>query len=42
MQIAPGPRLGPYEIISAIGAGGMGDEVNHGGKHATMVARHEP
>ena len=25
MTIAPGTRLGPYEIISAIGAGGMGE-----------------
>src|SRR5688572_12807514 len=25
MSLAPGARLGPYEIISAIGAGGMGE-----------------
>jgi len=25
MTLAPGTRLGPYEIVSAIGAGGMGD-----------------
>src|SRR5438105_15526063 len=25
MSIAPGTRLGPYEILSAIGAGGMGE-----------------
>ena len=25
MAIDPGKRLGPYEILSAIGAGGMGD-----------------
>jgi serine/threonine protein kinase len=25
MTIAPGSRLGPYEIVSAIGAGGMGE-----------------
>jgi hypothetical protein len=24
MSLAPGTRLGPYEILSAIGAGGMG------------------
>ncbi len=24
MAILPGKRLGPYEILSAIGAGGMG------------------
>jgi len=24
MAIVPGRRLGPYEILSAIGAGGMG------------------
>jgi hypothetical protein len=24
MAISPGTRLGPYEILSAIGAGGMG------------------
>ncbi len=27
MSYAPGSRLGPYEIVSAIGAGGMGDVV---------------
>ena len=26
MAIQPGNRLGPYEILSAIGAGGMGEE----------------
>src|SRR5215208_4855938 len=25
MTIAPGARLGPYEIVAAIGAGGMGE-----------------
>jgi len=25
MALAPGSRLGPYEIVSAIGAGGMGE-----------------
>ena len=25
MSLAPGARLGPYEIISALGAGGMGE-----------------
>ena len=25
MAIAPGTHLGPYEILSAIGAGGMGE-----------------
>jgi len=25
MSLAPGARLGPYEIASAIGAGGMGE-----------------
>src|SRR5262245_395984 len=25
MALAPGTRLGPYEILSAIGAGGMGE-----------------
>ena len=25
MAIAPGARLGPYEVLSAIGAGGMGE-----------------
>ncbi len=24
MALAPGVRLGPYEIVSALGAGGMG------------------
>jgi serine/threonine protein kinase len=25
MTVAPGSRLGPYEIVSRIGAGGMGE-----------------
>jgi hypothetical protein len=25
MAILPGTRLGPYEVVSAIGAGGMGE-----------------
>ena len=25
MPLAPGTRLGPYEIVCAIGSGGMGD-----------------
>src|SRR2546428_6096067 len=25
MNIAPGVRLGPYEVVAAIGAGGMGE-----------------
>ena len=25
MTLMPGTRLGPYEIVSAIGAGGMGE-----------------
>ena len=25
MPIAPGSRLGPYEVLSALGAGGMGE-----------------
>jgi hypothetical protein len=25
MPLGPGTRLGPYEIVAAIGAGGMGE-----------------
>ena len=25
MSLGPGTRLGPYEVIAAIGAGGMGE-----------------
>ena len=25
MSVSPGARLGPYEIVGAIGAGGMGE-----------------
>ena len=28
MALAPGVRLGPYEIVSALGAGGMGEVYN--------------
>jgi len=27
MPILPGTRLGPYEVLSAIGVGGMGEEL---------------
>ena len=25
MPLSPGARLGPYEVVSALGAGGMGE-----------------
>jgi len=25
MPLSPGTRLGPYEVVSALGAGGMGE-----------------
>ena len=25
MSLAPGARLGPYEVVAALGAGGMGE-----------------
>ena len=25
MSLAPGTRLGPYELLAAVGAGGMGE-----------------
>jgi hypothetical protein len=28
MNVAAGTRFGPYEIVSRIGAGGMGDVTN--------------
>jgi eukaryotic-like serine/threonine-protein kinase len=36
MAISPGTRLGPYEILSAIGAGGMGEVYR---AHDTKLAR---
>jgi hypothetical protein len=27
MTLAPGVRLGPYEVVAAIGAGGMGEKL---------------
>lgn len=41
MTLTSGTRLGPYEIIAPIGAGGMGEDVNPCAKHATMVAPYE-
>src|SRR5262249_15614335 len=35
MSLASGTRLGPYEILDAIGAGGMG-EVTHDGKRVLL------
>jgi len=32
MSLAPGTRLGPYEIVSAIGADGMGEEAAGGAR----------
>ena len=29
MSLTPGTRLGPYEISAALGAGGMGDSLQH-------------
>jgi len=31
MPLAPGARLGPYEIKSLIGSGGMGEKLCSGG-----------
>ena len=36
MPLTPGSRLGPYEIISAIGAGGMGEVLK---AHDTRLGR---
>ena len=30
MSLTPGSRLGPYEIVAAIGAGGMGEAPSFG------------
>ena len=44
MPLDPGTRLGPYEILSAIGAGGMGEvyraiDTNLGREVAIKVTR---
>jgi len=38
MSLSPGTRLGPYEVLSAIGAGGMGEVT---GTVLTLVRVHE-
>ncbi len=45
MALAPGVRLGPYEIVSALGAGGMGADSRRnrvtlvGGLHSMFVCQ---
>lgn len=34
MELRPGTRLGPYEILQRIGAGGMGEV--HRGRHLEL------
>ena len=41
MPLVPGMRLGPYEILAAIGAGGMGKSTEPAtrGSHATLPSK---
>jgi len=44
MALSAGARLGPYEVVAAIGAGGMGEvyrAARYEGEHFLMV-RYEP
>jgi hypothetical protein len=38
MSIVAGARLGPYEILAALGAGGMGEAIARGTRSCTATS----